>query len=347
MGDVEQTKRQLIREAVRENIRPKPRRRFSPVPGQPGLSRWILAIPAVALGLFLLKPSLIVSRAGTDSGSQPESSTNGAPAAPSNVEEAGPAAALGPVAPDDLKLRQFPDVASKPLDRTLFPLSVKRVVIDAGHGGRQHGAVAESGLGEKEVTLDIAQRLKRLLEEASYEVVMTREEDETVGLDKRAEIANDKHADLFVSIHVNWMQPKKVRALETYFMGPTDDPVVTKLAAIENHDSGYSMSDYRRLLDKLYMDTRRDESRRLAESIQAELFRTVSLMNPVIQDRGVKTAPFIVLMRTDMPAVLVEVSCLSNEEEVKLLTNPEYKDSIAHALRKGIRAYASKLNGSD
>jgi len=229
----------------------------------------------------------------------------------------------------------------------MFPLSVKKIIIDPGHGGVQTGTISKSGLSEKEITLEIALRLRQLLVEDSFDVLMTRETDEMVSLDKRADFANENHADLFVSIHINSMPVRQMRPLETYFIGPTDDPDATKLVALENHGSSYSLSDYRHLLEKTYMDARRDESRRLANAVQRELYRSVHQINPAIENRGVKTAPFAVLIRTDMPAILVEVSCLSNEDEVKLLTNQEYQENIAQALLTGIRAYANELKGSE
>jgi N-acetylmuramoyl-L-alanine amidase len=238
-----------------------------------------------------------------------------------------------------------PHQAPRPLNRLMFPLSVRRIVIDAGHGGVHSGAISESGVAEKEITLDIALRLKRLMEQASFEAMLTRESDQTISLEKRVAFANAANADLFVSIHVNWTEPRKLRPLETYFVGPTDDPDVTKLVSMENQESGYSLADYRQLLEKVYIHTRRDESRRLAENIQTELYSSLRQINPNIHNRGVKTAPFIVLVGTQMPAILVEISSLSNEDEVKLLTNNDYREKIALALLGGVRSYANSLNG--
>ncbi|HET8917578.1 MAG TPA: N-acetylmuramoyl-L-alanine amidase [Candidatus Binatia bacterium] len=233
------------------------------------------------------------------------------------------------------------------MNRTALPLSVRRIVIDPGHGGKQHGAISESGVSEKDITLDIALRLRRLMENGSLEAFMTREADETLPLEKRVAFANANHADLFVSIHVNWMEPREIRPLETYYVGATNDPAVIKLASIENRDSGYSLSDYRRVLDKIYLDTRREESHRLAKAINSELYHSLSLINPELENRGVKMAPFAVLIGTQMPAVLAEVSCLSNEDDVKLLTNADYREKIAQALLRGIVSYANNLNGSE
>jgi N-acetylmuramoyl-L-alanine amidase len=184
------------------------------------------------------------------------------------------------------------------------------------------------------------------MEKASFEVMLTRQTDQTLSLEKRVAFANTNNADLFVSIHVNWMEPRRLRPLETYFVGPSNDPAVIKLVSMENQESGYSLSDYRQLLEKVYIHTRRDESRRLAETIHTELYHSLREINPTLDNRGVRTAPFIVLVGTQMPAILVEVSCLSNEEEVRLLTNGDYREKIALALLRGIRGYANSLNGS-
>jgi N-acetylmuramoyl-L-alanine amidase len=233
------------------------------------------------------------------------------------------------------------------LNRSALPLTLKRIVIDPGHGGKQHGAISESGVSEKDITLDIALRLRRLIVNTPLEVLMTRETDETLQLEQRVDFANANNADLFVSIHVNWIEPREIRPLETYYVGATNDPALIKLARIENRDSGYSLADYRRLLDKIYLDTRREESHRLAKTINAELYRSLSQINPELENRGVKMAPFAVLIGTQMPAVLAEVSCLSNEEDVKLLTNADYREKIAQSLFRGILSYANKLNDSD
>jgi len=237
-----------------------------------------------------------------------------------------------------------PLATPRPIDRGTIPLSVKRIVLDPGHGG-EPGTTADSGVTEKEITLDVALRLRRLLAQEPYEVLLTRQADRPIRLDKRVAFANENKADLFVSIHVNWMEPRTIRALETYYVGPTDDPATLKLASMENKDSGYSLSDYKKILEKIYVDKRHEESRALAKTIQSQLYHTLSQANPGLENRGVKTAPFVVLIGTQMPAILVEISCLSNDEEAKLLTKEDYRENIALALLQGIRRYANSLNG--
>jgi N-acetylmuramoyl-L-alanine amidase len=228
----------------------------------------------------------------------------------------------------------------QPVDAAVFPLAVRKVVIDAGHGGESTGTRTPQGTLEKDLTLDIAQRLERLLLQQSFQVVMTRAGDRDVSLKERGALANRVGADIFVSIHLNWIANRRSGGLETYYMGPTDDPYLTRLAASENRESGYSLADMRRLLDRIYAGVRQEKSRKLAETVQGSLFQSLGKLSPEIQSRGVKTAPFIVLLTTDMPAILAEVSSLSNQEEAQLLTRPLYRQYIAEALAKGIRAYA-------
>ncbi len=241
--------------------------------------------------------------------------------------------------------RSFP--APLPIDRKILPLVVRRVVLDPGHGGGSRGTTAPFGLVEKEVTLDIARRLRALLEQASYEVVMTREDDASVSLAERAEGANRSGGDIFVSIHVNWFENRRARGVETYYLGPTDDPYLSDLAAEENRDGGVPLAEFRDMLERVYADIRQDESRQLAVAIQQSLYRSLRSVNPAIQNRGVKTAPFGVLVRTEMPAILAEVSCLSNEAEARRLVQPAYREYIAEALFEGVLTYARGLNAGE
>ena len=217
-------------------------------------------------------------------------------------------------------------------------LGVRSVVIDAGHGGTSLGTSAGSGLLEKDVTLDIAERLRARVAGDGLTVLMTRAADDTISLQQRSDLANQGHGDLFLSIHVNALTPKS-RGIETYYLGPSEAPAADAVAAHENRDSGYSLADLRSLLDRIYLDARKGESRRLAESVQRALFRNLRRVNQAIEDRGVKAAPFVVLVGTQMPAILAEVSCLSNDEEAALLSGPAYRQSIADALFDGLQGY--------
>ena len=226
------------------------------------------------------------------------------------------------------------------MDPAALPLSVHRVVIDAGHGGSDPGA-ALPDLSEKAITLDIAARLRRLLTRGGFEVIATREDDHLIPLRERAHIANASSSDIFVSIHVNSIvDHTSEHGVETYFLGPTRDAKLTKLAAEENRESGYSLADMRKLLDGIYADARRDESQRLASTVQAQLYGGLRNADPGLQNWGVKRAPFLVLVATEMPAILAEVGCISNDKEVAMLHKPEYRERIARALFDGIRGYA-------
>jgi N-acetylmuramoyl-L-alanine amidase len=328
MSNVDRIKRQLVRELVEENVeflhgrqlarRVRQRHRL-----------WLAArvVPFVLIAVALLGSSRLLSTLGESR-----------PAAPAVA-----AAAAVPVA---AKEPPVPLPAPKPIDAAVFPLAVRTVVLDPGHGGESTGTRAPLGLVEKDLTLDIARRLRKLLEQQSFQVVMTREDDRDVSLEQRGVLANREGADIFVSIHLNWIENRESRGIETYYLGATDDPFLTRLAAAENRDSGYSMADMRRLLDRIYADVRQDKSRRLAEVVQGSLFESLGKVNPEIENRGVKAAPFIVLLSTEMPAILAEVSCLSNEGEAQLLTKPLYRQYIAEALSKGIRAYATDVEGA-
>jgi len=226
----------------------------------------------------------------------------------------------------------------------VIPLAVRRVTIDPGHGGVDGGTSVGYGLSEKDLTKGIANRLGLLLEQASCDVVLTRTGDDDVSLKDRAAIANASHSDLFVSIHINWLPDRTARGVETYYLGPTDDPFLRRLAAAENRDSGFALADYRRLLEGIYADVRQEQSQLLAATVQRALFETLGQENPEIVSRGVRSAPFVVLVATEMPAILAEVACLSNDREARLLAIPTYRQKIASALYTGLRAYARAVN---
>jgi N-acetylmuramoyl-L-alanine amidase len=173
-----------------------------------------------------------------------------------------------------------------------------------------------------------------------FEAVMTRTADETRSLLERAATANRRHGDIFVSIHLNSLRPSSVRGIETYYLGPSEGPEFDVIAAAENRHSGYSQSDIRSLLEKIYTDARRDESRRLAESVQRALVLNLRKTAPAITNRGVKMAPFVVLVATEMPAIVAEVSSLSNEDDARHLKTAEYRQTIAEALVSGIQTFA-------
>jgi N-acetylmuramoyl-L-alanine amidase len=336
-ANVERLKRRLLRDLVQQNVEliRGPVRRARPARRPPYLRL------AGALLLLLLSTALIGStRLLSTLAAAPEAPA-GAPSLAPRPRLAAPAAAPGlPVDTVDLP-------AAAPLDPAVLPLAVHKIALDAGHGGSSHGTKTPLGLLEKDITLDIARRLRELLlGQPGFEVVMTRQDDSAVSLAERAAIANRLGADIFVSVHVNWIEDSASHGVETYYLGPTDDPFLNRLAALENRDSGYSMADMRQLLDGIYAGVRQDKSRQLAEMVQEALFRSLGKVNPRIENRGVKSAPFLVLLSTRMPAILAEVSCLSNADEARLLARPLYRQYIAEALAGGLRGYASAARGT-
>lgn len=338
--DIDRLKRQLLQDVVRENLDLKEGRLPRGLKRRPKVGIQILVLALLSLGLLgsaRLLPSLGPSLAKTATPLGPAAAAK--PAAPAPAQPAATTAASATMETMEMTSELTP------VDAAVFPLAVRKIAIDPGHGGDSLGTHTPGGLVEKELTLDISQRLKKLLEADSFEVLMTREADRAVSLEERGVAANQEGADIFVSIHLNWIENRKSRGVETYYLGATQDPYLTRLAAKENHESGYSMADMRRLLDGIYADVRHDRSRELAEVVQSSLFSSLGRVNPGIEDRGVKAAPFIVLLATEMPAILAEVSCLSNEDEAALLTKPLYRQYIAEALAEGIRSYADAVEG--
>jgi len=336
MASLSRVKRQIVRQAVDENLDTirgvLPRTRNDRSRSGITLLRafFYVALPAV---VFALSYGLSPMAEGTGAESRPAVSR-------------APARRADPVAAEARTPAETAStyVSPRPLDPTVMPLALRRVVLDPGHGGSNLGTVAPGGLLEKVITLDIAGRLRQLLEDHGYDVVMTREADETKSLKKRGDMANNAGGDIFLSIHVNWMELQEIRGIETFYLGPTDDPYVTKLAATENQGSGYSLADFRGILERVYADVRQKESRELASAVQGALYDSLNKVNPTVRNRGVKSAPFGVLVRTEMPAILAEVSCLSNALEARLLAMPSYRQLLAEALFSGIDAYARDLN---
>jgi len=235
--------------------------------------------------------------------------------------------------------------APKGLEPSLFRLSVRSVVLDPGHGGSDPGAVGSGGVKEKDVTLDVAGRVKALLEEGHLSVSLTRDGDATLSLRERVLLANAKRPDLFVSIHVNSLPSvRDKRVVETYVLGTTTDARLEQLAGDENRESGYTLADYRRLLEGVLVDARSGESRRLAEAVQGGLVASLRPSVPRLEDHGVKEAPFVVLIATEMPGILAEVSTVSNDDEARRLKDGGYRQAIARALADGILAYAESRN---
>ena len=232
-------------------------------------------------------------------------------------------------------------------DRSLIRslgLKLSRVVIDAGHGGYDVGSIGPTGFTEKELVLDVAKRLKALIEsEMGAEVVMTRDSDEFVPLESRTEMANSEKADLFISIHANSSTAKSVRGVETFFLNlNTQSRDALATAARENAASEKKIHELQDILQKIVLNAKTDESRELAEHIQLAM----SKRRYAGTNRGVKQAPFVVLIGATMPSVLAEVSFITNPEEERRLKTSEYRQQIAEALFKGIKSYSETLSST-
>ena len=218
-------------------------------------------------------------------------------------------------------------------------LSVRRVVIDAGHGGHDTGTIGPDGLYEKNIVLSIALRLGRLLRRnLGVQVIYTRDRDVFIPLQERTAIANRAHADLFVSIHANASRDRSASGIETYYLNFTRDPRALAVAARENAGSGYDIHNLDGLIQKIAADDKQMESRDLARDLENSLTRRLDQ-----RYRGVKSAPFIVLIGARMPSVLAEVSFLSNPVYARRLSHPAYRERIAYALYRGIRHYLDSL----
>lgn len=319
MPEIDKLKRQMLREAVRENVELRDEKRY--LRRRFGGRRWRTVLRVAAL--VVVPALLFVSVNAISTGKAP---------AP-EVLVVGPGEL--PASDADATSR-----APRAIERSTFRLGVVRVVVDPGHGGGDPGASSPSGLSEKEVTLDVSRRLAALLAADGYEAVLTRPDDRRLTLRERALSANQRRGDLFVSIHVNSAPMPGVRGVETYYLGAPESPLDERLAGAENVESGYSLADFKSLLEEVYRGVRETESRRFAGAVQRGLVEALRIHDPRLTDRGVKSAPFAVLVGTEMPAVLAEIGCLSDDAEAALLARPEHRQAIAAALSRGIRAYA-------
>lgn len=222
---------------------------------------------------------------------------------------------------------------------------IRRIVVDAGHGGHDPGAIGPRGVREKDVTLAMARRLARKLERAGFQVVLTRRDDRTLDLPERTAVANTARGDLFVSLHAN-AHPRRDRAgVETYFLNVTDDRYAARLAARENglvDVAGGGAPQVTRILSDLDATGSAGPSRRLATLVQRELVSRVRASVGEVRDLGVKHALFYVLLGARMPAVLVETAFVSNRAEERRLQSPRYQDEVAEAVTRAITAFAGR-----
>ena len=226
-------------------------------------------------------------------------------------------------------------------------LGVSRIVIDPGHGGDDYGAPGYlKGVHEKDVVLQISRRLaKKIRQELKYSVYLTRNRDEFLTLEERTAIANTKSADLFISIHTNSHRDRRAHGIETYFLNLATDDDAIRVAAMENATSTKNISDLHTILSDLMQNAKINESSRLAGYVQRSMVSHLrNKRYSRIKDKGVKQAPFYVLLGAQMPAILVETSFISNPRECKRLTNPKYQERLCKAIVNGIRTYIKETS---
>ncbi len=248
---------------------------------------------------------------------------------------------------DDLDMREAKPTASG--DRSLIRalgLKIGKIVIDPGHGGHDTGTIGPEGLQEKDLVLEVGRRLGKLLQtRLGAEVVYTRKNDTFIPLETRTAIANKERADLFISIHANSSHDPDARGVETYYLNFTSSPEALEVAARENAVSEQSIYQLQDLVKKIALKEKIEESREFAGDVQESLHSGLAAKSPAIRNRGVKKAPFIVLIGANMPSILAEISFVSNPTDEHRLETSEYRQRIAESLYRGIAKYVDGLSG--
>ncbi|MBN1931323.1 MAG: N-acetylmuramoyl-L-alanine amidase [Desulfobacterales bacterium] len=241
--------------------------------------------------------------------------------------------------------KSYHDIAEGALAKQLA-LGVSRIVIDPGHGGHDFGAPGYlKGIHEKDIVLQISKRLAKMIRKnLGCEVILTRDSDRYLTLEERTAIANTKNADLFISIHTNAARDRKAFGIETFFLNLATDNEAILVAARENATSTKNISDLQTILNDLMQNAKISESSRLSGYIQTSLCRNMQKEYTMIKNKGVKQAPFYVLLGAQMPAILVECSFISNPRECRRLINSKYQDHLCECIVKGIRNYIIETN---
>jgi N-acetylmuramoyl-L-alanine amidase len=241
----------------------------------------------------------------------------------------------------------------KPADKTAdgetslvraLGLKIGRIVIDAGHGGHDSGTLGVDGIEEKDVVLDVALRLGKLLHERlGAEIIYTRSDDTFIPLETRTAVANKAQADLFLSIHANSSPDESARGVETYYLNFTSDPTALDVAARENAVSGQSIHQLSDLVKKIALKDKIAESREFASDVEGSLYAGLQRGNDGLKNRGVKKAPFVVLIGANMPSILAEISFVTNPRDAEELRRPEYRERVAESLYAGVAKYEKGL----
>jgi N-acetylmuramoyl-L-alanine amidase len=225
-------------------------------------------------------------------------------------------------------------------------LKIGRIVVDAGHGGHDSGTLGPDGIQEKDIVLDVALRVGKLLtQQLGADVIYTRDDDTFIPLETRTAIANKSQADLFLSIHANSSRDASARGVETYYLNFTASPDALEVAARENAVSQQSVHELSDLVKKITLKDKIEESREFAVDVQSSLYDGLQKGNPGLKDRGVKKAPFVVLIGANMPSILAEISFLTNPDDAHELRDPDYRQRIAESIYRGVAKYISGLSG--
>ena len=296
-----------------------------------------------------------VARANTP---QPKSQSASGPGGPSDLPSTG-SRSSPPLQMPEPEARQHqvtsqlkpPSVPSLPRDgqpslTRALGLKVGRIVIDAGHGGHDTGTIGPTGLMEKDLCLDVALRLGKLIQQRlpGAEVIYTRDDDTFVPLEQRTEIANEAKADLFISIHANSSPDDTARGVETYYLNFTNSPDSMEVAARENATSDLGEHDLQDVLQKIARNDKIEESRDLAADVQDSLSKRMARINKSEKDRGVRRAPFVVLIGATMPSILSEIAFISNPADEQMLKKPDTRQRVAEGLYQGIATYLQSTN---
>jgi N-acetylmuramoyl-L-alanine amidase len=263
-------------------------------------------------------------------------------------KQLGPLAANTNAKPDLIRPSSAPQPTrdgQSTLTRALG-LKIGRIVIDAGHGGHDTGTIGPTGLMEKDLCLDVALRLGKIIQQRlpGADIVYTRSDDTFIPLEERTNIANQARADLFISIHANSSQDHAARGVETYYLNLKGSAEAMEVAARENASSDQGVHDLEDLVKKIARNEKIDESKEFAEDIQDSLAKRMQKASKTVKNRGVRKAPFVVLIGADMPSILTEISFLSNPADEKLLKQPEYRQRVAEGLYQGVASYLQSLN---
>ncbi|MGH9397732.1 MAG: N-acetylmuramoyl-L-alanine amidase [Terriglobia bacterium] len=298
---------------------------------------------ALNSGLFpASRPGAAIRPAGSASRSAAPPTPSGLAARDHQVAQAAEAApAAGAISPPSLAT---PRSALSPTLTRALGLKIRRIVIDPGHGGKDTGTIGPTGLEEKNLVLDVALRLRKLIvRRMGCQVIMTRSTDVFIPLEERTAIANEYGADLFISIHANASADPSARGIETYYLNFTSDPAALQLAARENSSSQESVYQLQNLIKKIALSEKIDESRQFAKMVDDQLVNHLDEAGDRQKNRGVKKAPFVVLIGANMPSILAEISFVSNPHDEHMLRKGSFREKIAVGLYDGIVRYANSL----